>query len=63
MALVGIRKTHAVLPPVIGGGLRENIMDSPLNPYIADLAQKNAALYQKLETYEQLLETHGGTIS
>ena len=43
--------------------LRENIMDSPLNPYIADLAQKNAALYQKLETYEQLLETHGGTIS
>ena len=43
--------------------LRENIMDSPLNLYIADLAQKNAALYQKLETYEQLLETHGGTLS
>ena len=63
MALVGIRKTHAVLPPVIGGGPARKYYGLPAQSVHCGSGAKNAALYQKLETYEQLLETHGGTIS
>lgn len=42
--------------------LRENIMDSPLNIYIADLLRQNNELYALIDRYEHLLAPTGGNL-